>query len=80
MLQQRADDYVVSMGETHTVREFCELAFAEVGLDYNDYVKIDELLSAHGGACSARRLEQGAVSAGLAAGPDLQKPGAGDDS
>jgi len=42
MLQQpEPDDYVVSMGETHTVREFCELAFAEVGLDYNDYVKID---------------------------------------
>ena len=43
MLQQNEpDDYVVSMGETHTVREFRELAFAEVGLDYNDYVKIDE--------------------------------------
>jgi GDPmannose 4,6-dehydratase len=43
MLQQDApDDYVVSTGESHTVREFCELAFAEVGLDYNDYVRIDE--------------------------------------
>lgn len=43
MLQQdEPDDYVISMGETHSVREFCELAFSEVGLDYQDYVKIDE--------------------------------------
>lgn len=43
MLQQDApDDYVVAMGETHTVREFCELAFGELGLDYEKYVKIDE--------------------------------------
>jgi GDPmannose 4,6-dehydratase len=43
MLQQEeADDYVVATGETHTVREFCERAFAEVGLDYEQYVKIDE--------------------------------------
>jgi GDPmannose 4,6-dehydratase len=43
MLQQpEPDDYVVATGETHTVREFCELAFAEVGLDYRDYVKTDE--------------------------------------
>src|SRR5205823_1046471 len=43
MLQQTdPDDYVVATGETHTVREFCELAFGEVGLDYRDYVKIDE--------------------------------------
>lgn len=42
MLQQtEADDYVVATGETHSVREFCELAFAEVGLDYRDYVKVD---------------------------------------
>ncbi|MGZ7032801.1 MAG: GDP-mannose 4,6-dehydratase, partial [Thermoanaerobaculia bacterium] len=43
MLQQsEPDDYVVATGETHTVREFCELAFGEVDLDYRDYVKIDE--------------------------------------
>jgi len=43
MLQQpEADDYVIAMGETHTVREFCELAFAEVGLHYRDHVKVDE--------------------------------------
>ena len=29
-------------GETHSVREFCELAFAEVGLNYRDYVKTDD--------------------------------------
>lgn len=43
MLQQpEADDYVIATGETHSVREFCELAFEKVGLDYRDYVKIDE--------------------------------------
>jgi GDPmannose 4,6-dehydratase len=42
MLQQDTpDDYVVATGETHTVREFCERAFARVDLDYNDYVEID---------------------------------------
>jgi GDPmannose 4,6-dehydratase len=34
-------DFVVSMGETHTVREFCELAFGHVGLDYEEHVVID---------------------------------------
>ena len=43
MLQQPSpDDYVVATGETHSVREFCERAFGEVGLDYRDYVKRDE--------------------------------------
>jgi GDPmannose 4,6-dehydratase len=43
MLQQPApDDYVVATGQTHSVREFCEIAFAEAGLDYRDFVKIDE--------------------------------------
>ena len=43
MLQQNeADDYVVAMGETHTVQEFCELAFGEAGLDWQQYVKQDE--------------------------------------
>src|SRR5438067_3045455 len=43
MLQQpEPDDYVIATGETHSVREFCELAFAEVGLDYEKYVKVDE--------------------------------------
>ncbi len=43
MLQQeRPDDYVVATGETHAVREFCELAFGHVGLNYRDYVVMDE--------------------------------------
>jgi len=42
MLQQdRADDYVVAMNELHTVREFCELSFGRLGLDYQDFVEID---------------------------------------
>jgi GDPmannose 4,6-dehydratase len=45
MLQQpRPDDYVVATGEMHSVREFCELAFGEVGLDYRDFVRIDDAL------------------------------------
>jgi GDPmannose 4,6-dehydratase len=35
------DDYVLATGETHTVREFCEIAFSRVGLDYNDHVVVD---------------------------------------
>jgi GDPmannose 4,6-dehydratase len=43
MLQQdQPDDYVISTGETHTVREFAEIAFAHVGLDYHEYVVQDE--------------------------------------
>ena len=42
MLQQdEPDDYVIATGETHSVREFCERAFAHVGLDYRDHVEID---------------------------------------
>jgi len=43
MLQQ--DDpasYVIGMGETHSVREFCEVAFGHVGLDYKEFVVQDE--------------------------------------
>jgi len=43
MLQQpEPDDYVIATGQTHTVRELCELAFSEAGLDYRDFVKTDE--------------------------------------
>ncbi|WP_263147298.1 GDP-mannose 4,6-dehydratase [Pseudomonas sp. RIT-PI-AD] len=42
MLQQeKADDYVVATGVTTTVRDMCKLAFAHVGLDYEEYVVID---------------------------------------
>ncbi len=43
MLQQdQPDDFVVATGETHSVREFCELAFNHVGLDYKNFVVLDE--------------------------------------
>ena len=42
MLQQdKPDDYVIATGETHSVKEFLELAFARVGLNYKDYVVVD---------------------------------------
>lgn len=42
MLQQsQPDDFVVATGTAHSVREFCELAFSHVGLDYQDHVVID---------------------------------------
>ncbi len=42
MLQQdQPDDYVISMGETHSVREFCETAFGHVDLDWQKYVVQD---------------------------------------
>ncbi len=43
MLQQdNPDDYICATNETHTVREFVELAFARVGLDWKEFVKYDE--------------------------------------
>jgi len=43
MLQQeQPDDFVICTGVTHSVREFCELAFRRVGLDYADHVVTDE--------------------------------------
>lgn len=43
MLQQdTADDYVIATGETHSIREMCEVAFSHVGLDYQDYVVQDQ--------------------------------------
>jgi GDPmannose 4,6-dehydratase len=45
MLQQpEADDYVIATGETHSVREFVELAFSHAGLDYKNYVATDPTL------------------------------------
>jgi GDPmannose 4,6-dehydratase len=42
MLQQpEPADYVVGTGETHTVRELCEVAFTHVGLDWKKFVKVD---------------------------------------
>ena len=43
MLQQdQPGDYVVASGQTHSVREFCEIAFAHVGLQWEDHVVVDE--------------------------------------
>ncbi len=43
MLQQDApDDFVIATGVTHSVREFCDQAFSAVGLDYREYVRVDE--------------------------------------
>lgn len=42
MLQQdNPDDYVIATNETHSIREFLEVAFGHVGLDWNKYVEID---------------------------------------
>jgi GDPmannose 4,6-dehydratase len=69
MLQQeQPKDFVVSSGETHSVREFCEIAFSRVGLDWEKHVEIDpqyfrpaevvELL----GDCSRAKKELGWVA------------------
>ena len=43
MLQQdEPDNYVISTNETHSVREFCQIAFGHVGLDWEQYVVVDE--------------------------------------
>jgi GDPmannose 4,6-dehydratase len=43
MLQQdEPGDYVVATGETHTVRELCQIAFDHAGLDWEEHVKVDE--------------------------------------
>ena len=43
MLQEDSpDDYVICTGETHSVREFCEVAFGHLGLSYEDHVEVDE--------------------------------------
>jgi GDPmannose 4,6-dehydratase len=43
MLQQdQPDDYVIATGETHSVRDFLELAFGHVGLRWQDHVVVDE--------------------------------------
>jgi GDPmannose 4,6-dehydratase len=39
--QDRGDDFVIATGETHTIREFLEVAFGHFNMDWNQYVKID---------------------------------------
>jgi GDPmannose 4,6-dehydratase len=64
MLQQSTpDDYVIATGETHSVLDFVTSAFRQVGLDYRDYVIIDqdfyrpsEVTILRGDASKARRV------------------------
>lgn len=43
MLQQdKPDNYVIGTGETHSVREFCQIAFSHANLDYKEFVVVDE--------------------------------------
>lgn len=45
MLQpERADDYVIAAGETHSVADLCRIAFEHVGLDWERYVRVDPAL------------------------------------
>ncbi|MHB1345373.1 MAG: GDP-mannose 4,6-dehydratase [Thermoleophilia bacterium] len=60
---EEADDYVIATGESHSVREFCEHAFARVGLDYTKYVRQDpafmrpvDITETRGDATKARTL------------------------
>jgi GDPmannose 4,6-dehydratase len=41
--QQSAEDYVLATGQTHSVRELCEYAFEYLGMDYRDYIRVDEI-------------------------------------
>ena len=64
MLQaEQPDDYVIATGESHSVREFCDIAFKHVGLDYRDYVEIssnlvrdNEIKETRGDASKAARV------------------------
>jgi GDPmannose 4,6-dehydratase len=44
MQQKRPDDFVIATGETHSIQEFAQEAFAVVGLEWKDYLKSDERL------------------------------------
>jgi GDPmannose 4,6-dehydratase len=63
MLQQpKGDDFVIATGESHSVRELCDVAFAELDLDWKKYVEIDpryfrptEVDHLHGNPAKARQ-------------------------
>ena len=80
MLQQdEPDDYVVATGEMHSVREFVEVAFGLVGLDWNDYVEIDpRYYRPTEVAGAARRRLEGEARARLGAQDDVRGPRAAD--
>ncbi len=64
MLQQeKPDDYVVATGQSRSVRDFAQLAFAHVGLDWQAHVEVDprflrpaEVHTLRGDAAKARRV------------------------
>ena len=63
MQQPEPDDYVVATGETHTVREFADLAFRQAGLNWQEHVEIDpsllrpaEVQTLRGNAAKAKRV------------------------
>ena len=63
MQHSTAEDFVIATGETHTVRDLCEVAFARVGLDWRKHVVVDpshvrpaEVDSLIGDASKARRI------------------------
>jgi len=63
MQQEKPDEFVIATGQTHSVREFAELAFSHVGLDYRNHVALNEELfrpteisQLQGDAAKARRV------------------------
>ncbi|MCB9357639.1 MAG: GDP-mannose 4,6-dehydratase [Calditrichaeota bacterium] len=57
------EDFVLATGRTHSVREFCDIAFSELGLDYRDYVRVNsefvrppEAMQLVGNSAEAKRL------------------------
>lgn len=76
MLQQdEPEDYVIATGETHSVREFVELAFDYLGLDWKKYVVVDPALYRPGCGPPGRGCHQSADQAGLGALGDLRAAG-----
>ncbi len=77
MLQQPdPGDYVVATGETHSVRELCETAFGLVGLDWEQYVRVDvELLPTDGSRGALRRRLQGEAGPRLGGANEVPRPG-----
>jgi GDPmannose 4,6-dehydratase len=63
MQQEKPDDYVIATGESHSVRDFLELAFARLELDWNKHVELDprflrpaEVDNLRGDSSKARRV------------------------
>ena len=79
MLQQpEPDDYVIATGETHSVREFAELAFAHAGLDWRDHVREDPALTVRPRSISWSATRARRAPARLAAERRLHRPRADD--